>query len=190
RMNRMVNEMLNLSRMEAGYIELSKEKVKTIPYFKRLLSRFNKIADNAGVELEVEIETEIGFLYVDRDKIDQVFVNLLNNAIRHTSLAGKEHSFVKIWVHFDELVDQVLVEIIDNGTGIPEEDLPFIFERFYKADKARKNIGKNKIGTGIGLSLVKEIVQAHDGTIEVRSKQGEGATFVVRLPYIESSTVD
>lgn len=190
RMSRMVNELLNLSRMEAGYIELSKENLKTITYFKRLLSRFRKMADKVGVQLEVEIDTEVTYLHVDRDKMDQVFVNLVNNAIRHTGMSGHENPFVKIWVHFDELVDQVMIEIIDNGTGIPEEDLPFIFERFYKADKARKNIGENKMGTGIGLSLVKEIVQAHGGTVEVKSREGEGSDFIIRLPYVETAVTE
>lgn len=190
RMNRMVNEMLNLSRMEAGYMELVKEKVKTITYFKRLLSRFKKMADKAGVQLEVEIETEISFIYVDRDKMDQVFVNLLNNAIRHTGLSGKEQPKVRIWVHLDKLVDQVMIEIIDNGTGIPEDDLPFVFERFYKADKARNKTGKSLIGTGIGLSLVKEIVQAHGGSVEVKSIEGEGANFIIHLPYVELDTIE
>lgn len=190
RMSRMVNELLNLSRMEAGYIELSKEKLKTMSYFKRLLSRFRKMADQSGVELEVEIDTDVAYLYVDRDKIDQVFVNLVNNAIRHTGMSGNDHPCVKIWVHFDQIVDQVLVEIIDNGTGIPEEDIPFIFERFYKADKARKNLGQNKMGTGIGLSLVKEIVQAHGGNVEVKSREGEGSTFIIRLPYVEPSAIE
>ena len=190
RMNRMVNEMLDLSRMEAGFIELNKEKIKSIPYFKRLLSRFKKMADNENVHLEVEIEPEISEIYADKDKMDQVFFNLINNAIRHTSMANREEPMVKLWIHLDKIVDQILIEVIDNGTGIPEEDIPYIFERFYKADKSRKNVQKNKMGTGIGLSLVKEIVEAHDGRVIVKSELGVGTSFIVSIPYVDLASID
>lgn len=187
RMNRMVNEMLDLSRMEAGYIQLFKEEVDLKAFFTQLLSRFHTMASNGGITLSLEIETGLTSYFMDKDKMDQVFVNLINNAIRHTIMGQKEEGSVKVWVHFDHLVDDILIEIIDNGTGIPEKDVPYIFDRFYKADKSRATQSSNRIGTGIGLSLVKSIVEAHEGFVDIKSKESQGATFRVHLPYVEEN---
>lgn len=185
RMNRMVNEMLDLSRVESGYITLEKTKVNLPQFFNQLFSRFNTMASNGNVTLSLEIQPNLETYIMDRDKMDQVFVNLVNNAIRHTIMADREKGQVKIKVYLDVIVDEVLMEVQDNGTGIPEEDIPFVFERFYKADKSRATQRDNRIGTGIGLSLVKNIVEAHDGYVEVRSELGEGSSFIVHMPYID-----
>ncbi|WP_277630171.1 HAMP domain-containing sensor histidine kinase [Atopococcus tabaci] len=186
RMNRMVNEMLDLSRMEAGYIDLHKEMVDIGDYFSRLVSRFKTMADEARIQLAYDVSEDVVNCFMDRDKMDQVFVNLLNNAIRHTQMAHpREGGKVTLHAKFDTLVDEVVLEVHDNGSGIPAEDIPFVFDRFYKADKSRENQISNKRGTGIGLSLVKNIVEAHEGFIEVKSEFGKGTSFFIHLPYIE-----
>jgi two-component system sensor histidine kinase ResE len=184
RMNRMVNEMLDLSRMEAGFIDLRKELVNLDTYFNKLKSRFDKMAMEQRVTLKVDSKDEDLQTLMDRDKMDQVFVNLMNNAIRHTGMTEKEQKTVTLRVFRDEHLEEVIMEIRDTGTGIPKEDMPYIFDRFFKADKSRKNYADNATGTGIGLSLVQSIVEAHEGNIDVESDPGEGAAFIIRLPHI------
>lgn len=185
RMNRMVNEMLDLSRVESGYITLEKEKVNLTQFFRQLFSRFNTMAANGNVALSLNIQPNLETYIMDRDKMDQVFVNLVNNAIRHTIMADRANGQVNIKVYLDVILDEVLMEVQDNGTGIPEEDIRFVFERFYKADKSRTTRQGDRNGTGIGLSLVKNIVEAHGGYVDVKSELNVGSSFIVHMPYID-----
>ncbi|WP_413517336.1 ATP-binding protein [Carnobacterium maltaromaticum] len=183
RMSRMVNEMLDLSRMEAGYIELQRTEVDLYSFVRDLTSRFNQIAQSSEVKLSFEIQPDMETYYMDEDKMSQVLFNLINNAIRHTTMAHKKNGQVEILVHLDEVMDELLIEVKDNGTGIPKKDLPFIFERFYKADKSRVMNKENKSGTGIGLSIVKSIVEEHEGYMEVQSIEDVSTSFIIHLPY-------
>lgn len=185
RMNRMVNEMLDSSRMEAGFINLIKLDVHLEDFFNKLFTRFATMSEKNNIRLELEIDPNLDSYYMDEDKMSQVFVNLINNAIRHTSMVNREHKKVKIFVHLDKIMDEVLIEVIDNGTGIPEEDIPYIFDRFYKADKSRSVMKGDKTGTGIGLSIVKNIIEAHGGFVEVQSIVNEQTKFIVHLPYLD-----
>lgn len=185
RMNRMVNEMLDLSRMEAGHIDLIREDVILEPFFRKLMARFNRIAGSSHVRLTLKIDPGVQTYEMDEDKMNQVFVNLINNAIRHTAMAERENKEVKLWVHLDKVFDEVVMEVIDNGMGIMEEDIPYIFDRFYKADKSRTVYKTNQTGTGIGLSIVKNIIEEHGGTIEVKSVPNEETVFAMRFPYID-----
>lgn len=108
---------------------------------------------------------------------------MIDNAIRHTD----EDGYVHITVETDEA--EFLAHIADNGSGIPEEDLPFVFERFYKADKSRTR-NKQKIGTGLGLAIAKNIVEGHDGTIRVKSKIGQGTTFTFSIPQVNNGDMN
>lgn len=183
RMSRMVNEMLDLSRMEAGYIELQRTEVDLYSFVRDLTSRFNQIAQSSEVKLSFETQPDMETYYMDEDKMSQVLFNLINNAIRHTTMAHKKNGQVEILVHLDEVMDELLIEVKDNGTGIPKKDLPFIFERFYKADKSRVMNKENKSGTGIGLSIVKSIVEEHEGYMEVQSIEDVSTSFIIHLPY-------
>lgn len=185
RMNRMVNEMLDSSRMEAGFISLIKLDVQLDDFFNKLFTRFATMSEKNNIEMKLTIDANLDSYYMDEDKMNQVFVNLINNAIRHTSLSDKEHKKVEIWVHLDRIMDEVLIEVKDNGTGISEEDVPYVFDRFYKADKSRTVMKGNKTGTGIGLSIVKNIIEAHGGFVEVKSVVHEHTAFIVHLPYID-----
>lgn len=182
RMNRMVNEMLDLSRMEAGYIELQKTEVDLNSYLRTLLFRFDKMANESEVSLQLDMPKEDVHLVMDKDKMDQVFVNLINNAIRHTSMTDKSEKVVTLQLYNEQDLNEVVMVVKDTGTGIPEEDVPYIFDRFFKADKSRNNYSFNANGTGIGLSLVQNIVEAHEGYIEVESTLGKGASFLIHLP--------
>ncbi|MGE5701475.1 MAG: ATP-binding protein [Clostridia bacterium] len=172
RMTKLVNELLDLARMEAGHVELHQETIRLKPYIERIYRKFTNVGRERGVQIQLEIDTSMEMFDLDPDRIEQVLTNLIDNALRHTPQAG----VVRISIRGD---DDLVLEVSDTGSGIPEEDLPFIFERFYKADKART---RGRAGTGLGLAIAKNIVEAHNGTINVQSKRGEGTTFTIHLP--------
>ncbi len=174
RMTKLVNELLDLARMEAGHTELYKDTVVLRPYLERIHRKFVNLAKDRGINLELSYQANVEQFDLDADRIEQVLTNLIDNAMRHTPAGGT----VKILAGG---TDPLILEISDTGSGIPQEDLPFVFERFYKADKART---RGRAGTGLGLAIAKNIVEAHDGTITVHSKLGEGTTFTISLPSI------
>ena len=118
--------------------------------------------------------------------MNQVFVNLIHNAIYHTSTVNREDAKVEIRVQLDKFIDEIQMDIVDNGPGILDEDIPYIFDRFYKADKSRVSNKTNKNGTGIGLSIVKSIVEEHGGYLEVASIPNEMTTFRIHFPYLDN----
>ncbi|MCK6204585.1 HAMP domain-containing protein [Bacillus infantis] len=173
RMGRLVNELLDLARMEAGHIQLTLDRVELKPYISRIARKFQGLSKEKIIKLESEFSiTEDDFVF-DPDRIEQVLTNLIDNAIRHTPEDGS----VKITVKSEE--KGLMVEVSDSGSGIPEEDLPFVFERFYKADKART---RGRSGTGLGLAIAKNIIDAHKGQISVQSKLQQGTTFSFVIP--------
>ncbi|EIT86551.1 multi-sensor signal transduction histidine kinase [Fictibacillus macauensis ZFHKF-1] len=176
RMGRLVSELLDLARLEAGQMKLHPVTVHLPSYFERVVRKFNGLAKERNIEVTLQMngihDSEASF---DPDRMEQVLTNLIDNAIRHTSEGGT----VTISVQRKEAT--LSIQVADNGSGIAEEDLPFVFERFYKADKARTR-GK-KGGTGLGLAIAKNIVDNHHGKISVQSKWGEGTTFSISLPF-------
>ncbi len=178
RMNRLVNELLEIARMEAGHFELNINQVDIEPFIEKIHKKFSGLAGDNQITLSLSKELEVPEASFDPDRIEQVFTNLIDNAIRHTDKKGKVEIHVKNNVH------EFHVDITDSGSGIPEEDIPFVFERFYKADKSRTR-NKEKKGTGLGLAIAKNIMEAHNGTITVKSKLNEGTTFTFRLPKSE-----
>jgi two-component system sensor histidine kinase ResE len=173
RMGRLVNELLDLARMEAGHIQLTIEEVNLPAFINRIVRKFQGIAKDHEIFLSANIsENETSFSF-DPDRIEQVLTNLIDNAIRHTPKGG----YVTLNIILEE--KGLHMEVTDSGSGIPEEDLPFVFERFYKADKART---RGRAGTGLGLAIAKNIIDAHYGTISVQSMLGQGTTFSFYLP--------
>jgi len=173
RMGKLVNELLDMARIQSGQLKLQIQEVDLVGICAHVLNKFEKMAEESHVRLSLEQETPIPFVAADADRIEQVLTNLVDNALRHTSDGGA------ITVRLRKLKDEVLLEVEDTGTGIPTEDLPFIFERFYKTDKART---RGKTGTGLGLAIVKNIVEAHGGMITAKSQVGKGTTFSIVLP--------
>lgn len=178
RIGRLVNDMLDLARMEAGFEQLDKQRLLIEPFLDKVVSNFEVLAKDNNVKLQLVIDNHDLEYTFDPDRMEQVLVNLIMNAIRHTGREDYE-GVVEVHETADFHSDELVIKIIDNGSGIPEEDIPFLFERFYKADKART---RGKTGTGIGLSIVKNIVEAHNGKITVESHLGIGSTFIVTLP--------
>ncbi|HLO11698.1 MAG TPA: ATP-binding protein, partial [Pseudoneobacillus sp.] len=154
RMGRLVNELLDLARMEAGHLQLTIEEVDLSSFINRIIHKFQGLAKDNEIQLTVEIGSGISTISFDPDRIEQVLTNLIDNAIRHTPKGG----LVKLTVSKEE--QAIKIEVKDSGSGIPEEDLPFVFERFYKADKART---RGRAGTGLGLAIAKNIIDAHRG---------------------------
>lgn len=172
RIGRMVRDIEQLAKFEGENLILNKEKVELSELIQTIVYNFESDFKNKGVELKVTGNKCI--VSVDRDKISQVIVNLLSNALKCTPEGGT----VEIKVAGLEKDAAIIVK--DNGIGIEKEDLPYIFERFYRADRSRN---RNTGGSGIGLTIAKSLVEAHRGKIEVRSEPGIGTEFTVTLPY-------
>ncbi|MGP6150752.1 ATP-binding protein [Priestia flexa] len=174
RMGRLVNELLDLARMEAGHVQLHVAEIEMVELAERVVRKFQGIAKEQDVMLELQTNSQTQLpATIDADRIEQVLTNLIDNAIRHTPKGGK----VTLGINSNQT--EVHLSVEDTGVGIPEEDLPFVFERFYKADKART---RGKSGTGLGLAIAKNIVEAHRGVIVVNSILNQGTTFFIKLP--------
>ncbi|AGN36889.1 ATP-binding protein [Bacillus paralicheniformis] len=173
RMGRLVNDLLDLARMEAGHISLNVEPVELREFFERVFRKFYGVAGDKEITLSHNLDLHEAKFVFDPDKMEQVLTNLIDNAIRHTNAGGTVH------VDVQSAQSGLKIAVKDSGSGIPEEDLPFIFERFYKADKART---RGKGGTGLGLAIVKNIVDAHNGSITVHSMLNEGTSFTFYIP--------
>ncbi len=175
RMGRLVNELLDLARMEAGHLTLDIEEVEVDPYLNKIYKKFHGLAMEKSIQFDLINEIQEKYVCIDPDRMEQVLTNLIDNAIRHTD----EDGIVKLVAKSTQ--EHFIFTVLDNGSGIVGEDLPFIFERFYKADKSRAKTNGNT-GTGLGLAIAKNIVEAAGGTINVHSKINEGTTFIVSLP--------
>lgn len=174
RMGRLVTDLLDLARMESGHMRLYKSEIAVAQFLERMQNKFAQVAKDANVELEVDPNGfELLEFNADEDRIEQVFTNLIDNAIRHTPDGGK----VKLLI--EKYPKSLAISVIDTGSGIPEEDLPFVFERFYKADKART---RGKSGTGLGLAIAKNIMESHGGAISAKRGESGGTIFTTVFP--------
>jgi len=174
RMGRLVTELLDLARLESGYLSIYKEEVSVLPTIERITQKFDQIAKEKNIRLYFEHTlSETIHLQLDEDRMEQVLTNLIDNALRHTPKDGS------VTVNLTETARHIMIEVKDTGYGIPKEDLPYVFERFYKADKART---RGKSGTGLGLAIAKNIVERHVGSLSVESEVGVGTTFIIKLP--------
>lgn len=179
RMMRMINDLLNLSRMDLGTARLDKEYVNLNELFNHILDRFDMILKN-GEKSEKNYTIKRDFtrrdiwVEVDTYKIQQVLDNIMNNAIKYSPDGGV------ITCRLVETHNHVIMSITDQGLGIPKEAISHVFDRFYRVDKARS---RAQGGTGLGLAISKEVVQMHGGRIWVESREGEGSTFYISLPY-------
>ena len=177
RMMRMVTDLLHLSRIDNATSHLDVELINFTAFITFILNRFDKIrAQDEEKKYEIVRDYPITSVWIeiDTDKMTQVIDNILNNAIKYSPDGGK------ITVSMKTTDDQMILSISDQGLGIPKEDLPKIFDRFYRVDKARS---REQGGTGLGLAIAKEIVKQHNGFIWAKSEYGKGSTFTIVLPY-------
>jgi signal transduction histidine kinase len=175
RMHRMVLDLLDLARLDAGIADLKRLPVDLTALLNSLGERFGPQARNAGVTLEIKA-SGLSPINGDGDRLAQVFTNLVDNALKFSPPGGR--------VSVTALTKETGLEITirDNGAGIPPDALPRIFDRFYQADASRR--GGEHHGAGLGLAIVHEIVRAHGGKIDVRSTVGQGSEFVIWLPFV------
>ncbi len=171
RINRMIGDLEKLARYEGDNMILNKEEFCLCELIKRILHNFENEFMQKNIKIEMQCEHKK--LFADRDKVSQVLVNLISNALKYSD----NDSQVVIAVAEDEASS--IITVSDTGIGISEEDLPYVFERFYRADKSRNRMTG---GSGIGLTIAKAIVDAHKGSISVASKFNEGTVFTVELP--------
>ena len=177
RMMRMVTDLLHLSRIDNATSNLDVELINFTAFITFILNRFDKIKsqdENLKYELIRDYPITSVWIEIDTDKMTQVIDNILNNAIKYSPEGGK------ITVSMKTTDDQMILSISDQGLGIPKEDLPKIFDRFYRVDKARS---RAQGGTGLGLAIAKEIIKQHNGFIWAKSEYGKGSTFTIVLPY-------
>jgi signal transduction histidine kinase len=176
RLLRLINDLLDLVRLESGKMEVKRERVAIEAFLFGLANAVRKSAEDRGVRLEVISDPAISTVLTDSDKLERILLNLLFNALKFTPAGGK----VEVKAKRENGV--LVLEVSDTGTGISEEQLPFIFDRFWQADtSSQRKYG----GVGIGLALVKELVEIQDGKVTVTSTVGKGTEFTVRLPYQE-----
>ena len=166
RLKHILDGIEELTQAQASALTLRKQSIELRPFFKNIVERFNKLFLDKGVAMELQCDDGI-IVNADPDRLSQIVINLLSNALKATGAGGK------VWIKGGKKDKEMLIEVGDTGCGIKQEDLPFIFERFYKA-----SIG----GVGLGLAIVKELVEAHKGRIEVKSEYGKGSAFAVYIP--------
>jgi two-component system phosphate regulon sensor histidine kinase PhoR len=173
RLSKIIDDLLDISRMESGKVKMVFLPVEAGPAIKKAMDVLKNSAAGKSINIELSIPVNLPRMLADEGRFTQVLLNLLDNAIKYTPergnisiVASKKDNFLQI-------------EVADTGAGIPEKDIPRIFERFYRVDKARsRELG----GTGLGLSIVKHIVQSHGGEVWVKSVLGKGSTFSFTVP--------
>lgn len=175
RMIRLVNDLLKLSKMDASETEINKEMVEFNVFFNRIIDRF-EMSKSQNVYFERELPEEQYFVEIDPDKLTQVIDNIISNALKYSPEGGKIRFAMTIEDGF------ILIRIVDQGMGIPKENVDKIFDRFYRVDRARS---RAMGGTGLGLAISKEMINAHGGHIWAESQYGKGTTIFFTLPFEE-----
>jgi two-component system phosphate regulon sensor histidine kinase PhoR len=182
-LTQLVRELLELSRLESGQVPLNRTTVDLPQLLKRAAARLRTQAERNDITIAVDTNPVLPPAYADPDRVEQVLINLLHNAIKFNHPAGR------VTLQAEHTADGLLrVRVKDTGPGIPPDDLPRIFERFYKVDKARSGDQGREAGTGLGLAVSKHIVQAHGGRIWAESVYGAGATFYFTLPIANTAS--
>ncbi|MBN1933237.1 MAG: HAMP domain-containing histidine kinase [Anaerolineae bacterium] len=171
---RLIDDLRTLSLAEAGQLALHLEWVDLVELIADVATSFSGQAESAGAELRTDIPASPLMVTADADRIDQVLSNLVANALRYTPAGGK------IAISAQPIDGGARIRVSDTGAGIPPDDLPYIFDRFWRGDRARTR--GDGSGSGLGLAIARQLVQAHGGRIHVESRVGQGTTFTIELP--------
>jgi signal transduction histidine kinase len=172
RLSLIISDLLTLVQMDTKNMKLNRQNIRMAELVRDTIHNLMPMAQKRQQAIQADIQDE-GEMYADGIKLQQVVYNLMENAVKYTQPGGR------IQVRLFKTGKDVNITISDNGPGIPKDDLPHIFDRFYRVDKARS---RETGGTGLGLSIVKQIVLLHGGNVTVKSEEGQGATFIVELP--------
>lgn len=172
RMQNLVNDLLDIAKMQAGEIALNKSDFDMNELIRRCVISLQQMFIEKDLEFKADFETERMFVHADREAIQRVLINLLHNAVKFTPVGGV------ITVKTMAEKDKAIIHVEDTGKGISKEELPYIFERFYKADKSRS---VDRTGVGLGLAIARNIIVSHDESIKVESEEGHGARFIFTL---------
>ncbi len=176
----LIKDLLDLSKIEAGKMVQYKEPLSLQEVIQRVVDLMKVEAENKKIDLQFSDSTKVSLILADRTSMEGIFTNLISNAIKYTPEGGK------VWVNLAEEGGFVKATVSDTGIGLKKEDLPRIFDKFYRVKTTQT---RQIVGTGLGLSIVKSIVDAHLGSITVDSEEGGGTTFTVLLPKESSPTV-
>jgi signal transduction histidine kinase len=176
-MNRLVDDIMDLIKLENKEIDLAKHPVEIEPLLNKVAFKLKQEAEEKGIDIQVRVKNELPKAYADRDRLEQIVVNLVKNAVKFT-----EEGMVTI--HGEQDGAYILLKVSDTGMGISEMDQELIWERFFKVDRGRS---KNNKGTGLGLAIVKELVDLHNGEIKVESVIDKGTTFSIWIPGTETN---
>lgn len=166
----MLNALMDISEAETGVMKLHRQPIDVVSFLAGVVDLYQYVAEEKGVAVSVSGPSGLTVM-ADIDRMRQVIGNLLDNSLKHTPTGGR------IELNCDRQADKVVIRVRDTGAGIPVHDLPLIFDRLYRGDHSR-----SQRGLGLGLSLVKAVIHAHAGTIEVESAPGQGSTFILLLP--------
>lgn len=178
RLGRLVEQLLDLSKLESGEVALHREEMPLAPVVSQVMSEIDVARSDRGVHLEQDLPDDLPTVDADRERVHQVLFNLVDNAVRFTPSGGE----VRIEAHRHN--GSVQVRVADTGSGIPPEHLPRLFERFYRVDSAR---AREDGGTGIGLAIARSVVEAHGGHLEAQSELGKGSVFTFDLPVASAA---
>lgn len=177
RMHRMVLDLLDLAKLDAGTANITMSSVNMNALLNAVVEKFFPQSQKTSVNIKMKVVSDLPFILGDGDRLSQVFTNLVDNAFKFTPQGGS----IRVYASVEK--NELRVSVVDNGVGISAEAQAHIFDRFYQADPARK--GGEKHGAGLGLAIAHEIVQAHGGKINVRSRLGEGTAFEIFLPLMK-----
>jgi signal transduction histidine kinase len=174
RLLKLINDLLDLVRLESGRMEVKRESLEVAEFVKGLASAARQVANDKRLRLETFVDPAVGTVLADRDKLEKVVLNLLFNALKFTPAGGR------VELRAEKRGEELMLMVADTGMGISEKNLAHVFDRFWQADGSSK---RKYQGVGIGLALVKELVEIHGGKVMVQSQEGKGTTFTVTLPY-------
>ncbi|HSY19597.1 MAG TPA: ATP-binding protein [Candidatus Acidoferrales bacterium] len=174
RLLKLINDLLELIRLEAGRLEIKTEPLPVLDFMNGIASSVRQMAREKNITFETQSAPELGTILADRDKLEKIVLNLLFNALKFTPAGGR------VWFRAEQKDGHFVIVVGDTGKGIEEKSLPFVFDRFWQEDGSSK---RKFQGVGIGLALVKELTEMMGGLVSVQSQLGKGATFTVRLPF-------
>jgi signal transduction histidine kinase len=174
RLAKLINDVLDLSKIESGKIAINKTRFNIIKLLNGKIIDVKEKCENKNLFFSYDIPEQEILIFADEERINQVFDNIFSNAIKFTNPNGRISLLLQI------LYKEVEIIVTDTGVGIPQKDLPFLYQKFYRVER----LGNDASGTGLGLALVKQIIDLHKGMITIKSEEQKGTTIIIKLPRI------